>query len=140
MTLIQDGLGALITYLKAQSAISALISTRVYGLEVPKADATSMPRKCIVINNAGGIGEDSYRDVFQWRFDFKCYGETLFEAVEVWRTLRTELRDLETNVTAATTLYSALHSAGPFSFRDQPTEWPVTLDTWLVKIQDTVVS
>ena len=140
MTLIQDGLGALVSYLKAQSAISALIGTRVYGLEVPKADATAMPRKCIVINNAGGIGQASDLDVYQWRLDFKCYGETAFEAVKVWRTLRTELRDLDKNVTDSTVLYNALHSAGPFSFQDQPTEWPVTLDTWLVKIQDTVVA
>ena len=140
MTLIQDAVGALATYLKAQAAISSLLGTRVYGLEVPKADAVSMPRKCIVINNAGGIGEASDLDVYQHRFDFLCYGETTFEAYETWRTLRTELRDLTKNVTSATTLYSAIHSAGPFSFRDQPTHWPVTLDTWLVRIQDTIVT
>lgn len=140
MTLIQDAVGSLAAYLKAQSAISALLGDRVYGLEVPKADAESMPRKCIVINNAGGIGEASDLDVYQHRFDFKCYGETTFEAYKVWRTLRAELRDLTKNVTSATTLYNAIPSAGPFSFRDQPTHWPVTLDTWLVKIQDTVVS
>lgn len=140
MTIIQDGLGALVTYLKAQSAIISLIGTRVYGLEMPKADAASNPRKTIVITNAGGIGKDSDMDVFKWRLDFKCYGETPFEAEKVWRTLRPELRDLDRNVTSSTTLYNATHSAGPFYFRDQPTEWPHIIDTWLVKIQDTVVT
>lgn len=140
MTLIQDAVGSLAAYLQAQSAISTLLGTRVYGLEVPKADAVDMPRKCIVINNAGGIGEASDLDVFQHRFDFLCYGETTFEAYKTWRTLRTELRDLNRSVTSSTMIYNATHSAGPFSFRDQPTHWPVTLDTWLVKIQDTVVS
>lgn len=140
MTLIQDGIGALITYLTAQSAISTLLGTRVFGLEVPASEADDMPRKAIVINNAGGIGEASSIDVYQHRFDFICYGETPFEAYEVWRTLRTELRDMERNVTSSTFLYNAVHSAGPFSFRDQPTTWPVTIDTWLVMIQDTIVT
>ncbi len=140
MTLIQDAVGAMVAYLKAQSAISTLLSTRVYGLELPEADAVSMPRKAIVVNTAGGIGEASELDVFQHRLDFMCYGETPFEAYEVWRTLRTELRDMTKNVTSSTTLYNAIHSAGCFSFRDTPTNWPVTVDTWLVRIQDTVVS
>ena len=136
MAAIEDGIGALIAYLSAQSAISDAMSARVYGLEIPKADAPNMPRKAIVINNAGGLGEDSGLDVFRHRFDFKCYGETPFEAYEAWRILRAELRDLDRNVTGTTVLFNATHSAGPFSFRDQPTKWPVTLDTWLVKIQD----
>ncbi len=139
MTLIQDGLGALITYLKAQSAISSLIGTRVYGYKVPKADATSMPRKTLVIAHAGGIGESSRLDVFKWRFDFRCYGETELEAGIVLRTLRTELRDMEKNVTASTVLYSAEYSAGPFPFQDIKTEWISLVDTWLVRIQDTIV-
>lgn len=125
MTEIQDSVGAVAAYLQAQSAISTLLGTRVYGLEVPKADAVSMPRKCIVIKRAGGIGEASDLDVYQHRFDFNCYGETTYEADKVWRTLRTELRDLNRNVTSSTMIYNALHSAGPFSFRDQPTHWPV---------------
>ncbi len=140
MTLVQDGIGAMITYLKAQSAISSLLSTRVYGLELPESEVANMPRKNIVINSAGGIGQESLLDVYTYRLDFLCYGETPFEAYETWRTLRTELRDMTKNVSAATFLYSAVHSAGPFSFRDQETDWPVTLDTWLVMTQDTIVT
>ena len=137
MALVQDALGAIIALLKADATISALLSTRVYGLELPRADADSMPRKAIVINSAGGIGESSFRDVFKYRLDFACYGETPFEAYETFRTLRAVLRDIEKGVTSSTFIYSAEHSAGPFSFRDSNTKWPHTIDTWLVKVQDT---
>jgi hypothetical protein len=140
MALAQDAIGALITLLKADATISALLGTRVYGLELPRADADSMPRKAIVINSAGGIGESSYRDVFKYRLDFVCYGETPFEAYEVFRTVRAVLREIERGVTSSTFIYSADHSAGPFSFRDSDTKWPHTIDTWLIKVQDTIVS
>lgn len=136
MAATTDTVGALVTYLAAQSAISSLLSARVYGLELPKADSDDMPRKAIVIKRAGGIGEDSELDVFMHRLDFRCYGETTFQADRVWRTLRTELRLLTKNVTGSVVLFSASHSAGPFSLRDQPTEWPMVVDTWLVKAQD----
>jgi len=140
MALAQDAIGALIALLKADGTISALLSTRVYGLELPRADSDNMPRKAIVINSAGGIGESSYRDIFKYRLDFVCYGETPFEAYETWRTLRSVLREIEKGVTSSTYIYSAEHSAGPFSFRDAETKWPHTIDTWLVKVQDTIVS
>jgi hypothetical protein len=137
MALVQDGIGAMVALLTADATITALLSSRVYGLELPKADASSMPRKAIVINSAGGQGESSYRDVFKYRLDFICYGETPFEAYEVFRTLRAVLREIERQVVSSTFVYSAEHSAGPFSFRDTESKWPHTIDTWLVKIQDT---
>ena len=137
MALVQDGIGAMVALLSADSTISALLSTRVYGLELPRSEADNQPRKAIVINSAGGIGESSYRDVFKYRLDFVCYGETPFEAYETFRTLRAVLREIEKGVTSSTFIYGAEHSAGPFSFRDTETKWPHTIDTWLVKVQDT---
>lgn len=131
MALAQDGIGALIAYLKADATISALLSTRVYGLELPEADAESMPRKAIVINAAGGIDESSFIEAFKLRLDFFCYGETPFEAWEVYRTLQTVLKQMDRNVISSTLLFSVIHSAGPFSSRDQRTEWPVIIDTWI---------
>lgn len=139
MTLIQDGLGAVIAYLKAQSDISALLSTRVFGMELPEDEAVSMPRKAIVIRLAGGIGEDSYADTFKLRLDFFNYGETTFAARKTWRTLKPILRDMERNITSATMLYNALHSAGPVQFRDPDGKWPVVLDTWVISMQETIV-
>ena len=139
MAIIQDGLGALITYLRAQSDISTLLGNRVYGLELLALDADEMPRKAIVLNHAGGVGENSYADIFKLRIDFFCYGETPYEAQETWRTLRPILRDMERNTAASTVLYNAQHSAGPVYLRSQDTEWPLIIDTWLIAMQETVV-
>lgn len=136
MAEISNTVVALVTYLAAQSGISDLVAARVYGTELPKDDSVSMARKAIVIKRAGGIGEDSQLDVFKHRLDFTCYGETPFEADRVWRAVRTELRDLTRTIVGTVILYNATHSAGPFSLRDQPTEWPMVVDTWLVKAQD----
>lgn len=139
MTLIQDGLGAVVAYLKAQSDISALLSERVFGMELPEDEAVSMPRKAIVIRHAGGIGVDSCMDMFRLRLDFFNYGETPFEAQKTWRTLRPILRDMERNVTSATMLFNATHSAGPIPFRDPDGKWPVVVDTWVLRIKETAV-
>ncbi len=140
MALAQDPITALITYLQADSTISSLISTRVFGMELPKAEAVSMPRQCIVINGAGGIGDASLVTTFRVRIDFFCYGETPFEAWKVYRTLHTVLEQMVREVSSSTMLYSALHSAGPFPARDQKTDWPVVVDTWLIEFNTTECS
>jgi|ETN02SMinimDraft_2_1059926.scaffolds.fasta_scaffold40200_3 hypothetical protein len=137
---IQDGLAALITYLKAQSAISSALGTRVFGLELPESETDDMPRKAIVCNLAGGMGYASYIDVYKLRIDFYCYGETPYEASEVWRTLKPILRDMEKNVTSSTCLMSAVHSGGATFTRESVTEWSVVIDSWLVEFKETIVS
>ena len=137
---IQDGLAALITYLKAQPAISSALGTRVFGLELPERETDNMPRKAIVCNLAGGMGYASYIDVYKLRIDFYCYGETPYEASEVWRTLKPILRDMEKNVTSSTCLRSAVHSGGATFTRESVTEWSVVIDSWLVEFKETIVS
>ena len=137
---IQDGLAALITYLKAQSAISSAVGVRVFGLELPERETDDMPRKAIVCNLAGGMGYASYIDVYKLRIDFYCYGETPYEASEVWRTLKPILRDMEKNVTSSTCLMSAEHAGGATFTRESVTEWSVVIDTWLVQFKETIVS
>lgn len=132
MALAQDPIAALIDFLQADATISALISTRVYGLELPKADADDMPRQAIVINAAGGIDESSFIAAFKIRLDMFCYGETPQEAWETYLTMKTVLKQMDRNLINSTLLFSAIHSAGPFSSRDQNTDWPVTIDTWIL--------
>ncbi|MCP5004697.1 MAG: hypothetical protein GY941_12280 [Planctomycetes bacterium] len=140
MAAIQDVISALIIYLKAQSDISTLLGTRVFGLELPKSESVSMPLKAIVIVDSGSVRAADYSDISNARLDFRCYGETPFEARLVYRTLTPLLRELEKSVTDSTFLYSAVHTAGPFPFRDTETDWPVTIDTWLVSMQETIVT
>ena len=137
MALAQDPIEATIDFLQADATIAALISTRVYGLELPEADAASMPRQAIVINGAGGIGQASFVATFKIRLDFFCYGETPFKAWETYLTLHTVLKQMDRNVTSSTLLMSFIHSAGPFPARDQKTDWPVVIDTWILEFNTT---
>lgn len=137
MAKAQDPIAALIDFLQADATISSLISTRVYGLELPEADASSMPRQAIVINGAGGIDEDSFIAAFKIRLDLFCYGETPHEAWETYLTLKTVLKQMDRNLINSTLLFSATHSSGPFPSRDQKTDWPVVIDTWLLYFSTT---
>ena len=140
MALAQDPIVALVALFKADATISTLLGTRVFGAILPRAEADNQPRKAIVIRYAGGIGESSYRDISKYRLDIKYYGETEIEASKAFLTGKTILRDIEKQVVSSTFIYSAEHSAGPFPFTDNDGKWPNIIDTWLIKVQDTVVS
>ncbi len=140
MAAIQDVISALVTYLKAQSDISTLLGTKVFGLELPKSESVSMPHKAIVIVDSGSVRAADYSDISNARLDFRCYGKTPFAARLVYRTLTPILRDLEKSVTGATFLYSAVHTSGPYPVRDVETDWSVTIDTWMVAMQETIVT
>ena len=140
MALAQDPIAATIDFLQADATIAALISARVYGLELPEGDAESMPRQAIVINGAGGVGQGSFVATFKIRLDFFCYGEIPKDAWEVYLTLHTVLKQMDRQVVNSTMLMSFIHSAGPFPSRDQKTDWPVVIDTWILEFNTTECS
>jgi hypothetical protein len=133
----QDPIGAVISYLNSQPGIINLVESRVYGLELPKADAENMPQQSIVINPAGGIGQASFIETFKIRLDFFCYGETPYDAWRVYLALHIVLKQMDRNVTASTLLLSFIHSAGPFPSRNTLAEWPVIIDTWILEFHTT---
>ena len=54
MTQITDQVAAIIAILKADTDTATEVGTRVFGDELPRDEADSMPRKCIVIAPTGG--------------------------------------------------------------------------------------
>ena len=130
-----DFLGALITHLAATSAITALVSTRIYGQELPDSEIAAMPRKTLMLRWAGGAG-GLYRNLSVWRVDVWHYGETPFEAGVLHRTVHDVLKHLSREVSAGVLLHALEESGGPLPIREPDTHWPVVVQAWLLYAAD----
>lgn len=120
---------AVIDILKADSSITALVSTRVFGIELPQDEAKNMPRKAIVIQPSGGgtfpVGSNDFVEHSTLRFDAFCYGETPFEAEKVRREVYDVLKQLKRTVINTVLIHWINSAGGLISLRDPETHWPV---------------
>lgn len=137
---MQDPITAIVQFLKNDAGISSLAGTRVYGIELPKAEAVTQARKVIVCSAAGGGSAADYVKVNNFRIDFFCYGETPYEALNLLLTLHSVVKQMERKVVLNTMLYSAIQSGGPTTFRDPDTGWPVAIETWMVSVCETAIN
>ncbi len=135
MTQISDAKGALIAHLKTDTDLSALVGTRIFGDELPRDEAGSMPRKAVVLTASGGgippYAQATMRLEVQ-RFDIFCYGETLFQANAVRRAAHGALRAMQRITISSVLLHWARPAGGNITGRDSVTDWPVTWNSWQV--------
>lgn len=141
-----DELAAVVAYLRANANVAALVGVRVFGDELPANHASLMPRKCIVVNDAGfgsgggalGMGNNSYMPLGNSTKDLRCYGETFEEARKVWGAAAGALKELglvggRVVITLAggvrVMLYSA-SPAAPATTREPSVDWPLTFGTF----------
>ena len=140
MAAIQDAVSALIGIVGADAAVQTLLGVppndRIFGLELDRDEAGSQPRKSLVISLAGGPGPDDYVELTRIRIDTLCYGETPPEAYKLSRTVHPVLKQINRQVQSNVLIHSVLKSAGPISLRDRDTDWPLTLDSWLVIVSE----
>jgi hypothetical protein len=126
-----DPVAALVAYLKADAGVAALVGTRIFGLELPAAEASAMPRKAVVLQASGGaplVG--GYLEHTAQRIDAFAYGETPYEAERVRRAVFDSLKQLRRAV-AASTLIHWVEDAGGFSTqRDPDGGWPVSFQSF----------
>lgn len=130
---IPDPLAAVINYLQADHDVEALVSDRVFGVELPAEENESMPRKCVVLTPSGGmprVGGSSFLSVTGLRVDVKSYAETPYEAAEVHWAVHHALKNLDRQVQLSSLLHNAIQESGPFTMRDSDTEWPMVLSVW----------
>lgn len=132
---MQNAISALVTFLKADSAVSALVSTRVFGGKLPQSEALNMPRAAVVVKRAGGgIMGTAYQDYSDVRADVICYGRNELEADTVFLACHDALKHMRANIPTgtATLLKWARLSAGGFTGTDPDTDWPTCLSSWQV--------
>lgn len=133
-------IAAIIDYLKADAGLSSLVNDRVYGMELPAADVQLMPRKCIVIQSAGGPGSSDYTHYGGTRIDVRCYGETSSVAYTVYLAAAEALKQMERNVQDNTLLHNAIDGGGPSFLREPGLGWPFILSSWILNASEVSVS
>lgn len=116
----------LVTYLKADADLAALLGVRVFGGELPAAETEHMPRKAIVLRASGGVSltSESHVEHDTQRIDVLAFGETPREAARVLRMAALAMRRLRRSVHGGTLLHWANPASGPSSGREPQTEWP----------------
>lgn len=136
---VPDPLTLVRTYLLTVSAVTTLTSTRIYGETIPAADATSMPRACVVLSSAGGPATDWLRTL-ESRLDVRCYGATPLAARTLAWTVYDALAWLTKRTISTGKLYKAEPELAPLSLVDPDTDWPYAVMSLLVTTSRETIS
>lgn len=134
---------ALVTFLKADSPLAAIVGTDIYGAELPNSVTESMPKSVVVISPVGsppGPGANSNLSFMSLRLDLKCYGATPLTAWDAYLAVRAAMKGLEGSVKDTVLLYDASIEAGPIQLRDADLEWPLVLGTFNLRVSETAVA
>jgi hypothetical protein len=130
-----DILDAVATWLDGEMSIP------VEYPSLPRSADDAMPFKTLVVTpggNAGSAGDRSYIPVARLRADLRCYGETEYQAMRVYREAAALLKGLKrqtvtcgpTGEEVGVVLDNAILSAGPLALTDPDTKWPFVYATW----------
>lgn len=135
--MIPDALPAVRSFLLANTGVAAQVGTRVYAEYLDASQNASMPRKVVVLKSTGGPG-GILPAIGRQRVDIRCYGETVYEARKVYRTVYDAMRYSLSRVAQGDTL---LHQALPESEGLSLIEtgggngdWPFIQSSWLVTV------
>lgn len=133
---------ALIDLLKADSAVAALVSTRVFGEEIPQSEMTSMPRQCIVVRRIPGttFQPRSVIELEGGSIDIISYGGSPIDAQTVRRAAYTALKFSERKIFAESLVHSIEPISSPESLRDVDARWPAVRETWQFIASETTAS
>ena len=134
---MQDVITALITYLGTQSGVTDLVGTRIYGGELPEADVSEMPRKCVILRSAGGIEEFRTARIQSQRIDVFSYGDGYLAAGQVDQAVADALIAIRRNEVESTILHSA-GDGGAFQLKEPDTGWRYIVRTATIKVGETV--
>lgn len=138
---ISDYLGALVSFVAADSAVDALADGRVYGGELPEDEQANQPRAAVVIRPAPGVNVigTGYQEYGDHTVDVFCYGETPSESHALWRAVHGALKNLRREVVGDTLLHWAQLNSSDRTLRDPDTTWPYTLSSYWIFSADRVI-
>lgn len=139
-----DPIGALITFLNADTRVSALAANHIFGGELPDSENTGtvMPRQTILLADSGGASTlgGGYLPFGDQRIDVRCYGATLRDARTLYGAVLLTLKGLRPTVQGGTKIMWCRPGGGPMTFREPGTEWPCSFSAWqILAMQATVV-
>jgi len=136
---MQDVVEALITHLKTVSAVTTLVSTRIWGGDIQRAEITSMPRKNIVITESGRPEEFRTHTVQRQRVDIYSYGESYYQAGRVDRAVADALMAIS-RTTANSTLIHSVGYSGRISLKIPESGWEYYMRSAMIYVGETAVA
>lgn len=132
---IPNPLAAILSFLLEQEGIQAIVSNRVYGESLPDEDINLMPRSCLVVAASPGYPSGSAmtkRKLYDLYVDVKCYGESAYEATQLFFVVHHYLIHLERKVQGNTLLHSVVAETSLTQLRDADGDWPLSFGTFIV--------
>ena len=133
---MQDVVEALITYLGTVSGVTDLVSTRIWGGDLPESEVTNMPRKNLVIRGSGGPEEMRTARIQRQRVDIFSYGESYYQAGRVDRAVADALLDIARTVANSTLLHSVAYG-GHLFLKIPDSGWEYVMRSALVVVGET---
>lgn len=131
-----DPVATVIAFLKADSAVSALAGTNVYGMEVPRDAVPAQPEYLIVVRSVGGHAARDYLPISRVMFDIFSYGNSLYRASQLDLAVYAALKAIRRVVADGSLIHNAEVNAGAISLRDPGTNWPYMVRGALITLSD----
>lgn len=121
-----DPIAGLVALLLADTGVTAIAAARVFGGELPEAEAKNMPRSALVVAASGGVSltGGSYAETDTARVDLFAYGATQHQANQLLATAALVMRRIKREVSANVLLHWAQPAGGGTSGRDAALTWP----------------
>ncbi len=136
-----DPIEALVTLLAADAGVAALAGTRVFGVELPRAEADAMPRKSLLLRPAPAIQRPiDTVPLDRIAVDVFAYGETPYQAAALSRAAHLALKAMRRSVVGSALLLAAWRVGGPIVIRDPSKDWPAQVETWAVDVAECEVA
>lgn len=129
-----DVVAALAALLAADAPTAAIAGTRVFGGELPAAEAAAMPREAIVLVPSGGISLTgaSFVEHDTQRIDLFAYGATPHAAEQLRDTAALALRRARRKVWAGVLIHWVQPAGGVTNARDPDAAWPRAFQSFQV--------
>lgn len=128
---------ALRTHLLVASDLKTLLGgDHVYWPELPASLSSSMPRKAVSFRFGGG-STDRYLHAQQARLAVRCWGESSYEAMRVYRALYDRLHDSTNFIVGGVGFHGAFESVPGEPLEDPDTGWPFVFavyDLWAATV------
>lgn len=118
---LPDPIADIRTHLLADSAVAALVGTRVFGGELPQALATDTPPASVVVKPSGGVGRLKRMKTRMIRVDTICYAATLHDSWALHLAVREALETMSRPTGSVKTIEMASEAANA---RDSAKQWP----------------
>lgn len=130
---------ALVTHLKTVTALTDLVSTRVFGGKLPKGQVESMPQKCVVLRYNGGYEVFRTHREQEPRILIFSYGEDPLEALKVDAAVCDALIAISRLAVGTTLIHSVGYSGGPANRTEPDTGWDFVTRSAIVKAGETAI-